>query len=82
MHQSPGFWDPHRPNHVCLLQRSIYSLNQAPSAWFHRFVAYIISVGFCHSYCHSSLFIYKHVTDTAFICLQTHLYLLLYVDYQ
>nr|GFA40464.1 ribonuclease H-like domain-containing protein [Tanacetum cinerariifolium] len=30
MHQPPGFTDPQHLNHVCLLQRSLYGLRQAP----------------------------------------------------
>ncbi|GKA37542.1 ribonuclease H-like domain-containing protein [Tanacetum coccineum] len=72
MHQPPGFRDAHHPDHVCLLQRSLYGLKQAPRAWFQRFAAYASRVGFHHSRCDSSLFIYRHGTDIA--------YLLLYVD--
>ncbi|GJS19791.1 ribonuclease H-like domain-containing protein [Tanacetum coccineum] len=72
MHQPPGFWDPEHPDYVCLLQRSLYGLKQAPRAWFQRFAAYITTVGFTHSRCDSSLFIYKQGDDTTF--------LLLYVD--
>ncbi|GJZ30201.1 ribonuclease H-like domain-containing protein [Tanacetum coccineum] len=57
MHQPPGFWDPQRPNHVCLLQKSIYGLKQAPRAWFQRFAGYATRVGFAHSPCDSSLLI-------------------------
>ncbi|GJY55513.1 ribonuclease H-like domain-containing protein [Tanacetum coccineum] len=72
MYQPPGFRDPVHPDYVCLLQRSLYGLKQAPRAWFQRFAAYVTRVGFSHSRCDSSLFIYRHGTDTA--------YLLLYVD--
>ncbi|GKC38531.1 ribonuclease H-like domain-containing protein [Tanacetum coccineum] len=72
MHQPPGFRDSKYPDHVCLLQRSLYGLKQAPRAWFQRFASYITRVGFHSSRCDSSLFIYKHGLDTA--------YLLLYVD--
>ncbi|GJU18613.1 ribonuclease H-like domain-containing protein [Tanacetum coccineum] len=72
MHQPPGFRDSKYPDHVCLLQRSLYGLKQAPRAWFQRFASYITRVGFQSSRCDSSLFIYKHGMDTA--------YLLLYVD--
>ncbi|GJR18759.1 ribonuclease H-like domain-containing protein [Tanacetum coccineum] len=72
MHQPPGFRDAHHPDHVCLLQRSLYGLKQAPRAWFQRFAAYASRVGFHHSRCDSSLFIFRHGTDIA--------YLLLYVD--
>ncbi|GJS48174.1 ribonuclease H-like domain-containing protein [Tanacetum coccineum] len=72
MHQPPGFWDFVHPDYVCLLQRSLYGIKQAPRAWFQRFASYITRVGFSHSRCDSSLFIYRQGTDTA--------YLLLYVD--
>ncbi|GJZ47667.1 ribonuclease H-like domain-containing protein [Tanacetum coccineum] len=39
MHQPPGFVDSRYPHHVSLLQRSLYSLKQAPRAWFQRFAA-------------------------------------------
>ena len=32
MHQPPGFVDPTRPNHVCLLKKALYGLKQAPRA--------------------------------------------------
>nr|GEZ99796.1 ribonuclease H-like domain-containing protein [Tanacetum cinerariifolium] len=72
MHQPPRFQDPTHPDHVCLLHRSVYGLKQAPRAWFQRLATYITRVGFSHSRCDLSLFIYKHGTNTA--------YLLLYVD--
>ncbi|GJS48897.1 ribonuclease H-like domain-containing protein [Tanacetum coccineum] len=59
MHQPPCFRDPRHPDHVCLLQRSLYGLKQAPRAWFQRFAAYAARVGFLHSRCDSSLFIYR-----------------------
>ncbi|GJU86197.1 ribonuclease H-like domain-containing protein [Tanacetum coccineum] len=72
MHQPPGFRDSQHPDYVYLLQRSLYGLKQAPRAWFQRFASYITRVGFHHSRCDTSLFIYSQGTDTA--------YLLLYVD--
>ncbi|GJW26157.1 ribonuclease H-like domain-containing protein [Tanacetum coccineum] len=72
MQQPPGFQDSQHPDHVCLLQRSLYGLKQAPRAWFQRFAAYAARVGFIHSRCDTSLFIYRRGSDTA--------YLLLYVD--
>ncbi|GJZ38470.1 ribonuclease H-like domain-containing protein [Tanacetum coccineum] len=36
MHQPPGFLDSRYPNHVCLLQRSLYGLKQASRALFQR----------------------------------------------
>nr|GEW07072.1 retrotransposon protein, putative, unclassified [Tanacetum cinerariifolium] len=67
-----GFRDSAHLDYVCLLQWSLYGLKQSPRAWFQRFASYITRVGFSHSHCDSSLFIYRQGTDTA--------YLLLYVD--
>ncbi|GKC21765.1 ribonuclease H-like domain-containing protein [Tanacetum coccineum] len=72
MYQPPGFVDSHFPHHVCRLQRSLYGLKQAPRAWFQRFAGYALRVGFTSSRCDSSLFIYQHGTEVA--------YLLIYVD--
>ncbi|GJU98115.1 ribonuclease H-like domain-containing protein [Tanacetum coccineum] len=72
MHQPPGFIDSRYPNHMCLLQRSLYGLKQAPCAWFQRFAGYATRAGFTHSRCDSSLFIYTHGSQVA--------YLLIYVD--
>ncbi|GJT21183.1 ribonuclease H-like domain-containing protein [Tanacetum coccineum] len=52
--------------------RYLYGLKQAPRAWFQRFASYITRVGFHHSRCDTSLFIYRQGMDTT--------YLLLYVD--
>ncbi|GKC20039.1 ribonuclease H-like domain-containing protein [Tanacetum coccineum] len=59
-----------KPGTICT--RSLYRLNQAPRAWFQRFASYITRVGFHHSRCDTSLFIYRQGLDTA--------YFLLYVD--
>ncbi|KAL4588677.1 hypothetical protein LXL04_001570 [Taraxacum kok-saghyz] len=72
MHQPPGFRDSTKPDHVCLLQRSLYGLKQAPRAWFHRFAMFLTRIGFAHSKCDSSLFIYRQGSNMV--------YLLLYVD--
>ncbi|KAI3674945.1 hypothetical protein L2E82_51782 [Cichorium intybus] len=72
MYQPLGFRDSTHPNHVCRLKRSLYGLKQAPRAWYQRFTDYVTTIGFQHSTCDHSLFIYRHGRDTA--------YLLLYVD--
>ncbi|XP_071727260.1 uncharacterized mitochondrial protein AtMg00810-like [Rutidosis leptorrhynchoides] len=41
----------------------------APRAWYQRFTEYVSRLGFIHSKCDHSLFIYKHGTDTAYIVL-------------
>nr|GEX39172.1 copia protein [Tanacetum cinerariifolium] len=72
MHQPLGFRDSMHPDYVCLLQRSLYGLKQVLMAWFQRFASYITHIGFNHSRCDSSLFIYRQGMDTDD--------LLLYVD--
>ncbi|GJS59949.1 ribonuclease H-like domain-containing protein [Tanacetum coccineum] len=72
MHQPPGFVDSHYPNHVCILQRSLYGLKPAPRAWLQRFAGYTTRAGFSPSRCDSSLFIYTQGSQVA--------YLLIYVD--
>jgi hypothetical protein len=70
--QPIGFVDSSRPNFVCRLNKSLYSLKQAPRAWHHRFASHLISLGFVEAKSDTSLFIYRRGTDTAL--------LLLYVD--
>ncbi|GJS15736.1 ribonuclease H-like domain-containing protein [Tanacetum coccineum] len=53
--------------------RSLYGLKQAPHDWFNHFTRYATCIGFSPSRCDSSLFIYRHGAETA--------YLLIYVDY-
>ncbi|GJR55459.1 ribonuclease H-like domain-containing protein [Tanacetum coccineum] len=72
MHQPHGFVDSRYPNHVCLLQRSLYCLKQAPRAWFQRFAGYATRAGFSPSRCDSSLLIYTQGSQVA--------YILIYVD--
>ncbi|GJR03459.1 ribonuclease H-like domain-containing protein [Tanacetum coccineum] len=72
MHQPRGFVDPHHPDYVCHLQRSLYRLKQAPRSWFQRFASYATRVGFQHNKTDSLLFIFHCGTDIT--------YFLLYVD--
>nr|GEV57772.1 putative reverse transcriptase domain-containing protein [Tanacetum cinerariifolium] len=72
MHQPFCFQDAHYPNHVCLLKKSLYELKQAPQAWYQRFADFVSTIGFVHSKCDHSLFIYHKGKDMA--------YMLLYVD--
>nr|GEV22359.1 ribonuclease H-like domain-containing protein [Tanacetum cinerariifolium] len=54
------------------LDRSLYGLKQAPRAWFQRFASFVTRIGFQHSKTDTSLFVFHHGSDIA--------YLLLYVD--
>ncbi|KAE8664877.1 UDP-N-acetylglucosamine 1-carboxyvinyltransferase 2-like [Hibiscus syriacus] len=61
----------------CILIMSIYCVNlsmtqTSPSGWYKRFADFVSSIGFSNSKSDTSLFLYKHGSDMA--------YLLLYVD--
>lgn len=72
MHQPPGFVDKSKPDHVCLLKRSIYGLKQAPRTWYTRFANIVKKIGFKQSRSDPSLFV--------LISGSTMAYILLYVD--
>ncbi|KAG7593481.1 Reverse transcriptase RNA-dependent DNA polymerase [Arabidopsis thaliana x Arabidopsis arenosa] len=72
MRQPPGFEDPEKPDHVCLLHKAIYGLKQAPRAWFDKFSSYLVDFGFICSTGDPSLFIYQEQ--------QSVMLLLMYVD--
>lgn len=70
--QPTGFVDTARPDAVCLLDKSLYGLRQAPRAWFTRFAEFVVKLGFWATRSDSSLFVLRRGHDVA--------YLLLYVD--
>lgn len=72
MKQPAGFIDQSKPDHVCLLHKSLYGLNQAPRAWFDKFSTFLLEFGFVCSKSDPSLFVYAHGKDL--------ILLLLYVD--
>ncbi|GJX06244.1 putative RNA-directed DNA polymerase [Tanacetum coccineum] len=45
LRQPPGFVDPTKPDHLCLLHKSFYGLKQAPRAWFHRLTKALQTLG-------------------------------------
>jgi len=70
--QPSGFEDSVHPDYVCRLNKSLYGLKQAPRAWYSRFAAYLISLGFVEAKSDTSLFVYHRGSDL--------IYLLVYVD--
>jgi hypothetical protein len=54
------------------MRKSLYGLKQAPRAWYSRFATYLTTLGFIEAKSDTSLFIFRHGSDTE--------YLLLYVD--
>jgi hypothetical protein len=70
--QLASFIDPAHPQLLCQLNKSLYGLKQASRVWYHCFASYLDSLGFVKAKSDTSLFVYCHGADTA--------YLLLYVD--
>ena len=57
---------------MCHLKKALYSLKQAPWAWYHELRQFLLSIGFVNAKSDTSLFIYKHMLLI--------MYLLVYVD--
>lgn len=72
MRQPAGFVDKSKPDHVCLLHKSLYGLKQSPRAWFDKFSGFLLEFGFKCSIKDPSLFVYSKGKDV--------IMLLLYVD--
>jgi histone deacetylase 1/2 len=70
--QPTGFVDAQQLDVVCLLDKSLYGLRQAPRAWFERFASFVIKLGFVATRFYTSLFTLRRGHNVA--------YLLLYVD--
>ncbi|KAH9687012.1 hypothetical protein KPL70_014605 [Citrus sinensis] len=68
-----GYVDSEKPNHVCLLKRSLYGLKQSPRQWYLRFDEFILSHGYLRCSFDCSVY-YKLISTNLYI------YLLLYVD--
>ena len=65
--------DYEKPNHVCLLKRSLYGLKQSPRQWYLRFDEFMLSHGYLR-YSFDCCVYYKLISANLYI------YLLLYVD--
>lgn len=70
--QPAGFIDETKPDHVCLLHKSLYGLKQSPQAWFDKFSTFLLEFGFKCSIKDPSLFVFLKGKDV--------IMLLLYVD--
>ena len=72
MHQPVGFIDKNKPDHVCLLKKSLYGLKQSPRQLNKRFDLFMLSLNFKRSdYDHCLYF--KLMNDVP-------IFLVLYVD--
>lgn len=57
MKQPPGFVDPHKPSHICRLDKSLYGLKQAPRGWYSPLSFKLQALGLVPSKSDTSLFI-------------------------
>ncbi|CAM8876646.1 unnamed protein product [Rhodiola kirilowii] len=73
MFQPEGFVDKTKPNHVCLLRKSIYGLKQSPRQWNKKFDSCMLDLRFIRSKYDTCLYL-KRVKNNA------PLFVLLYVD--
>lgn len=46
LRQPPGFVDPQKPDHVCLLHKSLYGLKQTPRVCFQCLLSALMTLGF------------------------------------
>jgi hypothetical protein len=70
--QPTGFVDPTHPDLVYRLKKSLYTLKQAPRAWYNWFASFLLLLGFVEAKSDTFLFVFRRGSDTV--------YLLLYVD--
>ncbi|GJZ86920.1 retrotransposon protein, putative, ty1-copia subclass [Tanacetum coccineum] len=61
--QPDGFVDPNFPNHVYHLKKALYSLKQAPRAWYDKFSSFLIEHHFTKGIIDPTLFTRRHEDD-------------------
>ena len=61
--QPKGFVDPHFPNHVFKLKKTLYGLEQALRAWYDRLTQYLINNHYRKGGMDRTLFIKHHDHD-------------------
>ena len=70
MKQSQGFIHPDFAHYVCKLKKTLYSLKQAPRAWFRHFSNFILSYDFACSNADPFMFVFTlvFIFNPASIC--------------
>ncbi|GJU30192.1 putative ribonuclease H-like domain-containing protein [Tanacetum coccineum] len=63
VYQPPGFEDPQFPDKVDKVEKALYSLHQAPRAWYETLSTYLIENGFRRGTIDKTLFIKKDKGD-------------------
>nr|GEW32136.1 retrovirus-related Pol polyprotein from transposon TNT 1-94 [Tanacetum cinerariifolium] len=61
--QPEGFIDPEFSNHVYRLKKALYSLKQAPRAWYDKLSSFLIEHGFTKGIVDPNLFTRRHGGD-------------------
>ncbi|KAJ9541735.1 hypothetical protein OSB04_028241 [Centaurea solstitialis] len=61
--QPEGFVDPDYPDHVCILDKALYDLKQAPRAWYETLTNHLLSKGFKRGTIDTTLFLKKEGDD-------------------
>ncbi|GJZ72193.1 retrovirus-related pol polyprotein from transposon TNT 1-94 [Tanacetum coccineum] len=61
--QPEGFIDPEFPNHVYRLKKALYSLKQAPCAWYDKLSSFLIEHGFTKGIIDPTMFTRRHGGD-------------------
>lgn len=56
LEQPPGFENPGLPRHCYKLEKVVYSLKQAPRAWYETLSKFLIKFGYKHGVIDSTLF--------------------------
>ncbi|GJS71251.1 putative ribonuclease H-like domain-containing protein [Tanacetum coccineum] len=61
--QPPGFEDPHFPDKVYKVEKTLYGLHQAPRAWYETLSTYLLDNGLHRGQIDKTLFIKRHKDD-------------------
>ena len=64
--QLKGFEDPHFPDHVLRLKKTLYGLKQVSRAWYNRLTHYLLNRGFKRGYVNQTFFV-KNDEDYLFV---------------
>lgn len=67
MSQPPRFIDSSFPNHVCKLNKAIYSLLQTPHAWYNELKSFLLPSHFKPTIFDPSLFVHRSNTSSIYI---------------
>lgn len=67
MEQSTTFVSSTTPNHVCKLNKALYSLKQSPHAWYNKLSSCLLQYGFFSSKSETSLFVLPFGSSTTIL---------------